>query len=244
MSVPSELTKFFDSNRGCQWDYPALPTDLRTPTKKRSWIEKQSGVPWLRLDMDFPHEEAEKEAATIRQRFVEHRGGEGHRGWRSVCIHGLNAEMTQDHTHYGYKDRDSAPYLWTDVADKCPVTVSWLKQVFPFVRYDRVRFMLLEPDGYICPHKDRDKLGLCATNVAITNPKGCEFVFENKGLVPWEPGAVFRLDVGQRHAVWNRSAYPRLHMIIHGEPGEDPRWQDLIARSYMNIERETDAYSS
>ena len=41
----------------------------------------------------------------------------------------------------------------------------------------RIRFMLIEPGGYILPHHDRDIKRLHEINVAIKQPKNCIFKF-------------------------------------------------------------------
>ena len=65
--------------------------------KEFNWIINESNVPWLELDIKFPYEEMHKEAINLKDRFVKHRdqdgqGGYRHKGWRSLCIHGIDAE--------------------------------------------------------------------------------------------------------------------------------------------------------
>ena len=65
-----------------------------------------------------------------------------------------------------------------------------------------------------------DKIpGLGATNVAINNPNGCALVMEEYGTMPFKDGTVFKINTGYKHAVWNRSDEPRIHMIFDGGPG-------------------------
>ena len=55
-----------------------------------------------------------------------------------------------------YFDKENMPeYDWTELADLCPITKQWLQNL-GFKKYQRVRFMLLDPGGYINPHRDVD----------------------------------------------------------------------------------------
>ena len=102
-----------------------------------------------------------EEAKSIKDMFVKHRdsdgnGGYRHKGWRSLCIHGIDAYKTNHYEQYGYSSNQETPYVWTEVAEKCPVTTKFFKESFPYKNYYRLRFMLLEPEGFITPHKDTD----------------------------------------------------------------------------------------
>jgi hypothetical protein len=99
--------------------------------------------------------------------------------------------------------------------------------------------MLLEPGGYIMPHKDNDKRKLQAINIALNNPEDCNFGMENYGLIPWSPGDVRLIDISTVHAVWNNSFTPRIHMIIHGWPIQQYRnYRNLIIESYEKTYKE------
>ena len=75
---------------------------------------------------------------------------------------------------------------------------------FPFTSFDRVRFMLLEPGGFIQPHADYDER-LAAYNIAVSNPPGVDFAMEDAGCIPWEVGDVRAIDIGRKHSVINNS---------------------------------------
>jgi len=188
--------------------------------------------PWLELDLDVPALGMLREAEALNSAFVAHRSSSG-RGWKSLCVHGLGATKTQDATRYGFASESEADHDWTEIAGLCPITVSFLKQL-PAEQFYRVRYMLLEPGGYILPHRDTDRAGLEPINVALSQPQGCLFRFEEAGVVPFEPGKAIMLDVSQRHAVFNTSGRSRYHMIIHGSFRlSNPDWQSLINRSCM-----------
>lgn len=176
-----------------------------------------------------------EEAESIKHLFVEHRdkdvkGGYSHKGWKSICIHGIDTNKTNHYTSYGYKNHEETPYKWTSISDKCPITTNWLKNVFPMDIYYRIRFMLLEPGGFIFPHKDSEINILSPINIALNHPDGCIFKMEKYGVVPMKPGTVMLLDVGNTHAYINKSNKDRIHIIIHGISTE--KYKKLVERSY------------
>lgn len=173
----------------------------------------------IRFDVDA--NVLRQECEQVDHLYFNHRdedqlGGYGHYGWQSLTLHGIDMHKTKHFTHYGFKSFEDAGYHWTDASHKVP-SLSKFLQGLPYVRFHRVRIMRLAPRGYIMPHKDGDDRSFGPLNIAINNPVGCDFVFEDKGTVPFEPGVGMVLDVGRRHAVINQSDEPRYHVIVHGE---------------------------
>ena len=199
-------------------------------------IVNESKLPWLELDINFPHEKMYEEAKAIKEMFVKHRdsdgdGGYRHKGWRSVCIHGIDAYKTNHYEQYGFSSNQETPYIWTEVAEKCPVTTKFFKESFPYKSYYRLRFMLLEPQGFITPHKDTDINKLSPINMALNHPEGCKMKMKgHSGYVPFKPGAAILLDVGNEHAYINDSDEDRYHIIVHGVKTKD--FEELVVRSY------------
>jgi hypothetical protein len=186
--------------------------------------------PWLKLDLEVSALKMLREAEKLTNSFVVHRSSGG-RGWKSLCIHGLGAAKTQDATRYGFASETDANHDWTEIAEDCPTAVSFLKQL-PAERLYRVRYMLLEPGGYILPHRDTTRSGLGPINVALNQPPGCLFKFEDAGVVPFDAGKAIMLDVSVRHAVFNVSDVPRYHIIVHGSfSTKNAIWNDLLDRS-------------
>ena len=78
------------------------------------WIINESKLPWLKLDINIPHEEMLQEAISLKDEFTKHRdedkspdsGSYSHKGWRSLCIHGLSATKTNHFVNYGFKSND------------------------------------------------------------------------------------------------------------------------------------------
>ena len=57
---------------------------------------KESKLPWLKLDIEFPYEKMLDEAKSCKRFFVKHRAedqihGYKHSGWSSLCIHGISS---------------------------------------------------------------------------------------------------------------------------------------------------------
>jgi len=196
-------------------------------------ISKGLGYLPLQLGYDVPYEAMLAEARNLRDHFVMHRSSENHRGWRSICIHGLSPTHTLGHKDYGYETTESAPYGWTDICKFCPVTHDFFSRVLEYDSYERIRFMLLEPGGYILPHVDVPWVQLAPINIALNAPRDCEFIMENWGTIPFPPGAVNILAIGNPHAVWNRSDEDRYHIIVHGI--KKPMWQQRIVNSYESL---------
>ena len=201
-----------------------------------NWIVNESKLPWLKLDLEFPYQAMYKEAKSLKDKFVAHRdqdggGGYHHKGWRSLCIHGISAESTNHYDQYGYESNDEVPYNWTNIIDQCPITYDFFKNKFPFKKYFRVRFMLLEPEGFISPHEDMHEHKLSPINIALNNPKTCKMkMINHKGFVPFEPGVALMLDVGNTHAVYNKSDEDRYHIIVHGIKSKE--FEKLVEDSY------------
>ena len=214
-----ELKKFHGENNAViQQKYP----EMFDP----KWIVMESGWPYFHLSSldNQPWKEMYKEAEALSDKFYTHRDSYGE-GWKSLTLHGLD-EDTQSLDTYGDRTDTLKQLDWTWVADKCPVTKKFLTDVWPAEFLNRVRFMLLEPGGYILPHQDRQdhekRLSVC--NISLNNPDDCDFVLKDKGRVPFkDEGSAFLMDISNVHSVWNRSNKPRIHIIIHYEIGRRVR---------------------
>ena len=229
------LEQYWKDNAGeYQYKYP----DMFDP----KWTIMESGWPWFRLSSldDQPWKEMYTEAEALIDHFKPHREDYGY-GWQSLTLHGLN-EDTQSLNQYGDNRRDTLNQLdWTWVADRCPVTKKFLTDVWPAEYLNRVRFMLLEPGGYILPHQDRpdDQKRLSVCNISLNMPSGCEMVMKGQGTVPFDDaGSAMLMDISNKHAVWNRSNKPRIHMIIHYELGRRIRDFFYVLRSSYYTNRE------
>lgn len=193
-------------------------------------------IPFLPIDgLDFDRDRALEECKALEHCFVPHRVGGSHQGWSSLCLHGISSVHIGPATKYGYTDA-TAPWRWTDVADRCPTLTAFFQTTFAYESYFRLRIMKLAPGGYIRPHRDTlepENARLAAVNVAVNNPDDCHFFMDGVGKLPFAPGRAIKLNLYQIHAVWNRSSENRYHVIAHGKAKKDV-WHDRIRSSYHN----------
>jgi hypothetical protein len=166
-----------------------------------------------------------KECQSVDDLYFNHRSqdkkkGYGHEGWQSLTLHGIDKHKTEHYTKYGFTTLEEAGYHWTDASERVPNLTKFL-QSLPYKLFDRVRIMRLAPGGYVMPHVDGPGRIFSPLNIAINNPKGCEFIFKNKGVVPFSPGYGVVIDVATEHIVLNDSDEPRYHIIVHGHYSED-----------------------
>ncbi len=202
------------------------------------WILNSSYVPYLPLYLEsVPYQEMLSEAQALDDLYVEHRSNDS-LGWSSLCVHGITSQHTDHYAvypEYSNLSNDQVPYTWTEIQDRCPVTVNFFKNVFPFTVYHRIRFMKLSPGGYILPHSDSPDRTLRAVNISLNNPVNCNFVFENIGTIPFSnTGSIFLVANGYNHSVWNRSSQSRYHIIVHGYSTEH-QYYDLVTDSYNSL---------
>jgi len=184
----------------------------------------------LKLDIEVPYEKMLQEAFALIDDFTPHRGDDyGHNGWESLTIHGLGAYKHENFDAYGYKQgKDaSSDYVWTEIADKCPITTKWLKEVFPCNKYGRVRFMLLRAGGKIEMHNDSSMKLIENINVALNNPDGCKWIWGDGEDLIMEPGGVYAMNLYYDHSVVNNSNEDRMHIIIARHDGLDA-WKQLM----------------
>lgn len=212
---------------------PSYPQDLETGRE----VNFNNQIPFLPIK-EFEDEDWDKmhwEAKQLEKHYVPHRHHESHVGWSSLCIHGLSSVHTEAHHTYGFKDRESAPYRWTDVADWCPTITDFFMNRYDYREYDRIRIMKLSPGGYIIPHKDsltEDENHIGPTNIALNNPEDCNFYMDNIGILPFKQGATIKLNLYNVHAVFNHSDEDRYHIIAHGRAGDT--WKDKVYNSYLH----------
>ena len=190
----------------------------------------QSEGRYLKLDVPMPYSEMLSEAFALVDKFTPHRSGDyGHEGWESLTIHGLGWDRHENWSDYGYKKgKDASDDMhWTEIADLCPITTQWLKEVFPSNKYGRVRFMLLRAGGHITMHKDSSIKLIENINVALNNPVGCKWIWGDGEELIMEQGGVYAMNLFYHHSIVNNSNEDRMHMIIARHDATD-EWKKLI----------------
>jgi hypothetical protein len=205
-------------------------------------IYQSGNLGFLQLNVGhFDSQSMLNEALEVFDQFVPHLPkNASNAGWRSLCLRGISPAHTDSFHKYGFSSEAEVPYQWTDIATKCPKTVSFIKQLDIADPYYRVRFMLLEPGGYIGWHSDRsvEQKKLHPVNIALNMPYGCRWFMEGEPEVPFYPGSVFAVDISRKHAVINESKFPRIHIIIHGRFNK--KYFDLIK---LSVESQTTTHT-
>jgi len=195
------------------------------------WIRKRSGLPWLELDITVPTADIMREwqgiqthTATQWERGDEWQGISNH-AWKSLTLHGLSAEILRR------QPRGASINRWTEVADQCPMTKQFLESHFNISSSDgAIRFLLLQPGGYIVPHRDQRDPGLQFCNIGIDVPDGTHFYMEKYGNMPYKSGSCLIWDHSVRHWVVNDSDKPRLHLSVVAHVKDD-----VLIRSYNKL---------
>ena len=190
----------------------------------------QSEGRYLKLDIPMPYSEMLAEAFTLIDKFTPHRSGDyNHEGWESLTLHGLGWDKHENWSDYGYKKGKDASndMRWTEIADLCPVTTKWLREVFPCNTYGRVRFMLLRAGGRISMHNDSSIKLIENINVALNNPFGCKWIWGDDEELIMEQGGVYAMNLYYHHSIVNNSNEDRMHMIIARHDATD-EWKKLI----------------
>lgn len=185
----------------------------------------------IKLDQ-FKANLALQEASLAIDQFVAHRPGEGHRGWKGLTLHGLSSEKTMCPEDYGIA-AEKANYQWTEVSRAFPSIREFFCGLYPSESYGRIRLMMIEPGGFILPHRDREKSHLGPLSIPLNTPKDCYFMVEGFGRLKLRPGNGYLIDISRRHCVWNRSNQPRFHIIAEARYGKRKmEFINLVVDSY------------
>lgn len=236
--------EFYQNNKDCTWKLEPVPEGLTTDLEIADWLLNKSNFGWLELDVSIDVAGWQLEAINAEPYFVPHRE-EQNTGWNSCCIHGIDVDKTGAWTGYGYTNEKDVPYKWTDLSYKAPQVKHFWQNEFPADSYRRIRFMELEPNASIVPHSDMPgklpgeenfnalEFGV-PVNIAVIHPNDCHLVLEGYGIVPFEEGKAFIINIRNYHSVINFSDTSRIHVIGHafGYGTKKEKFAKLVADSY------------
>jgi hypothetical protein len=230
-----DIQQFFNQNRQSEYLFPQIPEHLKSVPEQFNWIMFDSAVPYVPLIIDGPWAEMLAEAFSLDSLFVDHRNDGS--GWSSLTIHGISSQHTMTHDQYqeyAHLKRDQVKYDWTEIQDRCPVTVAFFRDTFGWTWYDRIRFMKLAPGGRIPPHSDGTSNRLTAVNISLNNPINCEMIVEDVGIVPFKhSGGAMAFNNSRTHAVHNLSDTNRYHIIVHGAWNQ--AYMNTVVSSYRAL---------
>lgn len=201
-----------------------------------NWIQFSSNLKTLKLDINCDVEKLKTEIMPKIEVSTPHRSEDGE-GWRSVALHGYSSIMTDSDDHYrnlGFELMGEKH--WTSLSDFFPKTKRWILENIPFKKFGRVRLMIVEPGGYVYPHRDYLR-GQCLAgiNVAINHPPEVKYLVAGEEIT-WQEGDCRLIDIGSIHEIKNDSTESRVHIIVHGEPID--QWGEtmmkIVCRSYLS----------
>jgi len=252
-----EMECYISRNKEYTQTLPLLPTHLKENPdnlKIAHWllVENFSKWAWLELDIHIDIEMWKAELDSVYNEFVPHPDQPNQLLYESLTMHGISSQHTMHHSNYLDDDNileSQVPYVWTEIADRCPTITNFWKNEFPAEEWYRVRFLKMRSCGYIGVHKDMtteqgqmwDILTMeFGVNMSITHPEGCETWFDGFGKVPWAPGKFFLHNISKLHWVHNFTPYDRTHMIPMGRIGNRiNEFCDLVVKSYLRQTNQT-----
>ena len=161
-----------------------------------------SNLPALKLDINYPQKKIIKELKNLSKKYFVNQIGNKH--WKGTALRGLSYDKPRPCTEYGYDDENNVPYIWTEVASKCPDTVSFLKNFFCTKLY-RVVVRNLKPGGKIHPHFDSFKNALGISDK--TSSGNTKFLILS---VDWPKNTILRLRKPSKQMKKN---YPPINAI-------------------------------
>lgn len=237
---------FIASHKNKTWIFPKPPKGLSS-IELTEWLFHQDDIGWLKLDLEFDLKKWQDESFIAEEFYVNHRGSSNysnseHKGWRSCCIHGIDIDRTE-----AEEDANKHLFHWTELSSLVPTITEFWKNTFPVEYYRRLRFMRLDPMGYIGVHndlpttikinnlKDVDPLrNTISVNVAVIHPPSCDFVVENFGTIPIKESESYIINNTKNHCVVNDSIFSRTHIIAECVVGNKIlEFSDLIYRSFQ-----------
>ena len=221
----------------CNTTFPKIPSNVKSNTEVTKWIFKEN-IPYINLNLNFDTKVWQKEMLAAEDFYVLHRESQSHLGWKSCCIHGIDVDKTG--VWQCYTDKEPK-YNWTKLSKLTPTITQFCNQL-PFEKLARVRFMKLDPGGWIEPHNDSPLDipnnfslldHLIPINIAIDHPEDCFMTLKDFGVVPWSNGKAKIVNITNDHSVINFSKSTRIHLIVHGWIGNKiEEFSELIANSY------------
>jgi hypothetical protein len=204
-------------------------------------------LPWVMVNEEFekkedwPYQEMLEEAKALdKQNFIPKYNDGNNIGWGAVALYGLSSDSTLPPEEYGYANYNEARAAgaldWTDISEKCPISTKFFKENFNYKRYNRIRFMKVEPGGFIRWHNDipegEDPMyPLAVHNMALNNPDNCFFWMGMWGIMPVKAGSIWNFANEHYHCVVNDSDEVRYHMIVSGTPDEN-FWAPVVSKSF------------
>ena len=199
-----------------------------------------SNLPALKLNIRYPQKKIIKELKNLSDKYFVNQLGNKY--WKGTALRGLAHDKPRPCIEYGYHDENKVPYIWTEVASKCPETLSFLKDFFCTKLY-RVIVRNLKSGGKIHPHFDSFKNALGVSDktssgntkfliLSVDWPKNIIFNI-GKHHLPIKTGEAWLLNYSLVHEVANYSNYDRYMLTITGDLDNSEKFKNSVEESYL-----------
>ncbi len=146
-----------------------------------------------------------------------HHGKDRGEGWSSVCVHGVEEQLTDHPDKYNIENPE---YKWC-IEDKAPILTNYFKNNFyKEIKYKRIRVMRLDPNGVIRPHSDSKKnhcYGTINIELGPTKAEYCCLCRMGKQNLDNSIGRAYLFNNTIYHTVMNKSKEYRYQIIVHFE---------------------------
>lgn len=199
-----------------------------------------SNLPALKVDINYPQKEILKELKNIPNKYFINQIGNKH--WKGTALRGISYDKPRPCIEYGYNNENTVPYVWTEVANQCPSTVSFLKKFFD-TRFYRVIVRNLKSGGKIHPHFDSyknalgvsDKTSSANTKFLILSIDWPDNIIFNIGKynLPIKTGEAWLLNYSLVHEVANNSNRDRYMLTITGDLDNSEKFRNSVEQSYQ-----------
>ncbi|WP_440921428.1 aspartyl/asparaginyl beta-hydroxylase domain-containing protein [Candidatus Pelagibacter sp.] len=199
-----------------------------------------SNLPALKINIDYPQEKIFNEIKNIPKKFFVDQIGNKY--WQGTALRGISYDRPRPFFEYGYKNEEEVPYVWTDVANICPDTVSFLNNFF-CTKFYRIKISNLKPGGKIHPHVDSNKNGLGVSDKTTSGdtkflmfsvywPENVIFNIDRYSL-PIKTGEAWLLNYSLIHEIANYSNQNRYMLTITGDLDHSINFKNSVKNSYF-----------
>jgi hypothetical protein len=230
------------------FNFPKILEDLRRQSKLELQSLLNSGLPWLKLDLDIPQftddilQEAVTQATNWRDQWKMVETNYQVNEWNGTILFGPSDwvkfskiisedNLRNDEDHLCMIHRNNLEFDWTIATDH-PIR-RYVESIFPNKDdINIVNYYVLPPGGYLFPHLDTT-VGDKALNkiyIPLRWAEGNEFGFYKWGNMPVQEGKVYLIN-NYKYAHWvlNDSQEPRIVLVIGANLDSI---YDIIAQSF------------
>jgi len=196
------------------------------------FIKKESGLPFVELDLNFPYETIMEEILKIPSNMFTLHRPDMSKKWLQFIIFGKKYNNTR-----GVWNNNST--YTTEGLKFMPKTVEWFDRFYPSNSFVGIKLALLGPGGKIDKHRDGPEdrwiIGKSSTvNIAVNNPIGAEFHIANT-VIPFKPGSCMFINFSKDHYLINESNENRYHFLV-GHNDETEEFKQLVIEGFKKYE--------